>query len=614
MTPNQAMRNTCFLKTLLLFPLLFVVNAQAASSFDGQFEEALRKEGLSGALWSTITPAYGIETGAIGIKNAATGERMMNATRTQTGSVTKVVLATGVLHLVTTGKLSLEADVAALLPQLAIDNPWAASDPIMVRHLLMHTAGLENFRLSQLFSQRASPTAPLAHDIMAHDGLLRVRTRPGRNYAYSNTGYILLAMVIEAVTRLPYERYMDQSILAPLGMRDSTFVFRTQHGADADPKLAMGHLDDLQPYPVTASFMRPVEQFATTAHDMGRFMQFLLSDGYVDGDVFVAPELLAALAPPKGTEAANHGLDTGHGLSLSVRDRNGVVGACHPGGTVGFRSMLCIFPEHAKGFFVAFNTDSETADYERFNRLLTERLSIPPESPVPTITNAIDLAPWRGIYVPTTSGIASLAWIDVVFNATHVGTAGDGLLLHAPGKSGHAQPSGTSPVPRRRPHASVTRPVHLGRRPPHVQQRHSQSPTDAADCIRRAVDQFIAGPGGLVVRAAGRRLAPDRERDTQASAAHDWQRALVAHCRSAAFPVRSIVHATWRPDDRQHPAGNSGSPDAIRHAGRHPAVVQASTTGTVNRRPSCAGSSTAAAAGPGLVGRAALRRLALSHQ
>lgn len=442
MTPNQAMRNTCFLKTLLLFPLLFMVNAQAASSFDGQFEEALRKEGLSGALWSTITPAYGIETGAIGIKNAATGERMMNATRTQTSSVTKVVLATGVLHLVTTGKLSLEADVAALLPQLAIDNPWAASDPIMVRHLLMHTAGLENFRLSQLFSQRASPTAPLAHDIMAHDGLLRVRTRPGRNYAYSNTGYILLAMVIEAVTRLPYERYMDQSILAPLGMRDSTFVFRTQHGADADPKLAMGHLDDLQPYPVTASFMRPVEQFATTVHDMGRFMQFLLSDGYVDGDVFVAPELLAALAPPKGTEAANHGLDTGHGLSLSVRDRNGVVGACHPGGTVGFRSMLCIFPEHAKGFFVAFNTDSETADYERFNRLLTERLSIPPESPVPTITNAIDLAPWRGIYVPTTSGIASLAWIDVVFNATHVGTAGDGLLL----RTLQANPVTLSPV------------------------------------------------------------------------------------------------------------------------------------------------------------------------
>ena len=236
-------------------------------------------------------------------------------------------------------------------------------------------------------------------------------------------------MVIEAVTGQPYERYMDQSVLAPLGMRDSTFLFRSQQGADADPALAMGHLDGLQPYPVTASFMRPVEQFATTAHDMGLFMGFLLGNGKVEGKIFVSSELLAALAPPQGTEAASHGLEAGHGLALAVRDRNRVIAACHPGGAVGFRSMMCIFPQHAKGFFVAFNTDSETADYERFNRLLTARLAIPAESAVPTIATTVDLTPSRGIYVPTTSGIASLAWIDVLFNATHVGLKADSLLL-----------------------------------------------------------------------------------------------------------------------------------------------------------------------------------------
>jgi CubicO group peptidase (beta-lactamase class C family) len=430
MTSIPRIRNSRFLVPLLLLcAAFFAFPTQAATSFDGELTIAMREERLSGVVWSTITPEHGIDSGAVGTKNTATGARMTNATRTQTGSVTKVVLAVGVLHLVTTGTLSLDADVATLLPQLEFDNPWAASDPVTVRHLLMHTAGLENFRLSQLFSQRARPTTPLAENILAHDGLLRVRTRPGRNYAYSNTGYILLAMVIEAVTGQPYERYMDQSVLAPLGMRDSTFLFRSQQGADADPALAMGHLDDLQPYPVTASFMRPVEQFATTAHDMGLFMQFLLGDGKVGGEAFVSPELLAALAPPQGTEAAENGLETGHGLALAVRDRNRVIAACHPGGAVGFRSMMCIFPQHAKGFFVAFNTDSETADYERFNRLLTAWLAIPAESAVPTVATPIDLTPWRGIYVPTSSGIASLAWIDVLFNATHVGTAADGLLL-----------------------------------------------------------------------------------------------------------------------------------------------------------------------------------------
>ena len=268
MTSIPRMCKPRFLTALLLYPLLFALHTEAAASIDDRFGKALGEEGLSGAVWSTATPEDGIETGAAGIKHAATGERMTNATRTQTGSVTKVVVAIGVLHLVTEGKLSLDADVAKLLPQLEFDNPWAASHPVTVRHLLDHTAGLENFRLSQLFSQRASPTAPLAENILVHEGLLRVRMRPGRNYAYSNTGYILLAMVIEAVTGQPYERYMDQSVLAPLGMHDSTFAYRTQQGADADLALAMGHLDGQRPYPVTPSFMRPVEQFATTAGDM----------------------------------------------------------------------------------------------------------------------------------------------------------------------------------------------------------------------------------------------------------------------------------------------------------------------------------------------------------
>ena len=442
MTSIPRMCKPRFLTALLLYPLLFALHTEAAASIDDRFGKALGEEGLSGAVWSTVTPEDGIETGAAGIKHAATGERMTNATRTQTGSVTKVVVAIGVLHLVTEGKLPLDADVAKLLPQLEFDNPWAASHPVTVRHLLDHTAGLENFRLSQLFSQRASPTAPLAENILVHEGLLRVRMRPGRNYAYSNTGYILLAMVIEAVTGQPYERYMDQSVLAPLGMHDSTFAYRTQQGADADLALAMGHLDGQRPYPVTPSFMRPVEQFATTAGDMGRFMQFLLGDGKVGDQVFVAPQLLAALTPPRGTEAANHGLEAGHGLALAVRDRNGVIGACHPGGTVGFRSMLCIYPQSGTGFFVAFNTDSETADYERFNRMLIAHLAMPPATPVPTATSTSDLSPWHGIYVPITSGVASLAWIDVVFNATHVGAAGNGLLL----RTLQADPVTLSPV------------------------------------------------------------------------------------------------------------------------------------------------------------------------
>lgn len=123
MTSIRRMYNARFLAALLLYPLLLALHADAFASIDDRFGKALGEEGLSGAVWSTLTPERGIETGAAGIKHAATGERMTNATRTQTGSVTKVVVAIGALHLVTKGKLSLDADVAKLLPQLAFDNP-----------------------------------------------------------------------------------------------------------------------------------------------------------------------------------------------------------------------------------------------------------------------------------------------------------------------------------------------------------------------------------------------------------------------------------------------------------------------------------------------------------
>lgn len=165
---------------------------------------------------------------------------------------------------------------------------------------------------------------------------------------------------------------------------------------------------------------------------MARLARFLMGDGHLPGQdggaPFVAPALLAALARPAGTDAARAGLRIGHGLALAMRDRHGVVGACHPGTTYGFRAMLCLYPDQGKAFFVAINTDSETADYERFNRRLIDALQLAPARPA-----AAPAAPcaargdWQGMYVPAASAVASLAWVDTVFNPVYVKPTAAGL-------------------------------------------------------------------------------------------------------------------------------------------------------------------------------------------
>lgn len=432
----------CLLACLILHPLSCLGGQQgAAASVQSAFEAALEREGMAGAVWSTVgadgSRAAGV--GAAGLKNMATGERMAPDSKVHVGSVAKTVLALGVLRLVTDGRLSLDAPVAPLLPALAIDNPWNASDPVRVRHLLAHTAGLDNIRFWQLFSVEPRADTPLAAAFAGDPSLLKVNARPGSRHAYSNMGYALLGMLIESASGERYERYLDTKVLAPLGMADSTFEFVGQEGAAADSRLAMGHFERGVTQPALPMYLRPASQFTTTAADMGRFAAFLLGDGTTGGaspERLVRADLMAQLDRPEGTDAALAGLRAGHGLVLAVRDRHGVVGQCHPGGTVGYRAMLCVYREQGKAFFIAFNADVETADYEQFYGLLLAELALAQAAQASAgamapggaaaVAGLAGLAAaeapakpaeaWRGVYVPVSFAVSSLAWVDIVFN------------------------------------------------------------------------------------------------------------------------------------------------------------------------------------------------------
>ncbi|OEZ96456.1 esterase EstB [Janthinobacterium sp. HH107] len=410
--------------------LLWATVAHAAApALEAEFAAGLKEEGLAGAVWSEVLPDGTVKVGASGLRDAARQVPMQADTRMQVGSVGKVALALGVLRLISEDKLTLDTPLQQVLPELALRNPWLASDPVRIRHLLAHTSGLDNVRFWQAFSLQPAPDTPLAAAFDGGGNLLRVRTRPGSRYAYSNMGYGLLGMVIERVTGQPYERYLDAQLLQPLGMGDSTFGFVSQTGAQADPRLAMGYFEHGVAQPAVPQYLRPAAQFTTTAADMGKLAQFLMGDGKLQGTQFIDLALMGALSEPAGTDAAQAGLATGHGLALAVRDRHNVVGACHPGTAVGFRAMLCIYPEQDSAFFVAFNTDAERADYERFNRLLLRDLELPLRAPVPQGTPAPTVENWQGVYVPSPSAMASMAWVDAVFGFTRLKWDGESLFL-----------------------------------------------------------------------------------------------------------------------------------------------------------------------------------------
>jgi CubicO group peptidase (beta-lactamase class C family) len=325
--------------------------------------------------------------------------------------VTKTLLAAGVMRLATEGRLDLDAPVSKLVPEIRFDNEWEATHPVLVRHLLDHTAGLENLRIWQMFSKEVRPDDPLLPVFMRDRSVLRVRTPPGEVFSYSNIGYGLAALVIERITGERYESWLGRNMLAPLGMRDSTFAFVSQL-TGADPRLAWGHGDDLTLHEAMPVALRPAAQFTTTASDMATFARFLMSDGNIDDRPFIRAELLRAMGQPNGTAAARAGLRSGYGLGLTLRDRQGQIGRCHSGNIVGYRAMFCIYPEQRKAFFYSINTDGENADYGRFDRLLTKALQIAPYVPVAATAPSPDIHEWSGRYVPLVSGIRMERYSD----------------------------------------------------------------------------------------------------------------------------------------------------------------------------------------------------------
>jgi CubicO group peptidase (beta-lactamase class C family) len=423
-----------------LFCSAFPAHAQAPA-LQSRIEQALGQTGMTGAVWATVDASGEIRTGAAGTSNALTGQTMAPDQQVHVGSITKTLIATGLLQLVSAGRVDLDAPVARYLPGLRLDNPWP-HDPVRVRHLLDHTAGLDDMRLWQLFSTQPTPDTPLHEAFHRDPTLLAIRSRPGSRFSYSNMGYTLAAMVIEAVTRERYEAWLDRELLRPLGMRDSTFRFTTQVGAEATRRLAWGHLDRSTPAPALPVYLRPAGQFTTTARDLALFARFLMSDGRVGARTIVKPEWLRAMGQATTTEAARAGLRVGYGLGLSRRDRHGVVGLCHDGSVVGFHSMMCLFPQRpgmagGQAFVVVQNTDGDGIDTGRFDALLIQALALPIPAVAPPAPPPRDIAAWQGRYVPAPNRFAAFRYFDFLFDSPRV--TWDGAALRVATAQGPAR-------------------------------------------------------------------------------------------------------------------------------------------------------------------------------
>jgi len=136
------------------------------------------------------------------------------------------------------------------------------------------------------------------------------------------------------------------------------------------------------------------------------------------------------MGKPPQTEAVEAGLNTGYKLGLSRRDRHNLVGYYHSGNTVGYRAALYLFPNDNKAFFISINTDSETANYEVFNKILISESEITEKIKPQNINNAPeDVSDWDGYYTLSPVRFEMFAYLDYLFGFVKVRWSGEWLTI-----------------------------------------------------------------------------------------------------------------------------------------------------------------------------------------
>ncbi|SED26267.1 D-alanyl-D-alanine carboxypeptidase [Nocardioides exalbidus] len=325
-----------------------------AASDSARLQRALDQiveAGVPGALLYTYDK--GVETALqSGIADLATGAPMGPSTTYRIGSQTKTYVSTAVLQLVARHRIRLDAPARHYLPSLLANAPR-----VTVRQLLNHTSGIYEFNedprvLAPYFGGDLGHVwrpRQLVHIALSNAPV----SRPGGVYHYSNTNYVLLGLMIQAVTGRPLGDVLRDGVFAQAGLDSTTFTAsRTlpspaAHGyyvAAGDKAGDFTDLTSLYPYPWASGAA------VSTAPDVARFYRQLLS-----GEML--PRHLMAAMRKTNDASGEDGVGTAYGLGLeSFQTRCGKAWG-HGGNFPGYITYVYSSPSGGRQTVVMLNED-----------------------------------------------------------------------------------------------------------------------------------------------------------------------------------------------------------------------------------------------------------------
>ncbi len=314
-----------------------------------------------------------------GVRDYATGAPAIPDTLFRIASISKTFVWTSVMMLVDEGKIDLDADVNTYLKQIKI--PEAFDKPVTMNDLMTHRAGFED-TFGNFFESRGGRNRI--------EGLKRHMPKrvapPGLRTSYSNWGTDLAAQIVEDVSGVPYDQFVRDRILTPLGMKSTALHdLKTEargelNDPELDARVATPHkLEAMAPVVMPQDEIEPHSApgaVSISARDAVRWMQVFLNTGaYGTGegaDRLMSPQAFAIMRTRKFTDRLG-APDFAHGfMETSIA---GQTAFGHGGTLSGFISDMMIVPELGVGVLVVANAAESPRLPDAISRAVIEQFA-----------------------------------------------------------------------------------------------------------------------------------------------------------------------------------------------------------------------------------------------
>ncbi len=292
---------------------------------------------LAGAVTLVASSDRVLSVQAFGSMDIAANRPMRTDALFWIASQSKAMTATALMMLVDEGKVNVDDPVEKYLPEFK--GQWVKSEqdaehellkrpthPITVKNVLSHTSGLP---FSSPLEQPTLDLLPLAARVRSY-AMMPLEFEPNSKYAYSNAGINTAGRIIEVVSGMPYEQFMEQRLFRPLGMKDTTFwpsakqlrrLAKSYKANAASTGLEETTITQLQ-YPLSDRTRQPMPAggLFSTASDVARYCQMILNGGRLDGKRYVSEAAVKQMTSRQTPEA----LATSYGFGWTTS--NGQLG------------------------------------------------------------------------------------------------------------------------------------------------------------------------------------------------------------------------------------------------------------------------------------------------